>query len=172
MFARFENRNISQLNMQRHGWLKPEYILGDDVRSYGKLTFKTISFKHMGWAELADGTLSFKLDGFWRNRIMVTDGQDALIGTLKVKAFSFTSVFTLADGTELVLKKTSFWKARYRWESNMYGPLLRIHVNAFSKTDEVFIEQNTAPLHWVPLLTFLAFYLIITKQRQAAASGA
>lgn len=172
MFARFDNRNISKLNMQRHGWLKPEYELSDDMRSYGKLTFKTISFKHVGWAEVADGILNFKLEGFWRNRIKVTDSNDAVIGTLKIKSFSFTSVFTLADGTELLLKKTSFWKARYRWESSMHGPLLNIRINAFSKTDEVFIEQSTAPLNWVPLLTFLAFYLIITKQRQAAASGA
>ncbi|MBE9583794.1 hypothetical protein IM792_04985 [Mucilaginibacter sp. JRF] len=171
MFSKFNNRNISKLYMQRHGWVKPEFELRDDVYSYGKLTFKTVSIKHAGTATLADGLLNFKLEGFWQKRVSVVDGNDVLVGKLKIKAFSSTAEFILADGTIFYLKRSSFWKARYTWRSDAHGPLLHIHCHAFTKTDEVFIEQSTAPLAWVPLLSFVGFYLIITKQRQAAAAG-
>lgn len=171
MFSAFNNRNVSKLYLQRHGWVKPEYELRDDLHSYGKLTFKTVSLKNRGMAELAGSVVNFKFSDTWKREISVTDENENLIGTLKSKTFSFTSTFTLVDGTQYILKRTSFWKASYEWENGTNGRLITIKLNPFSSNDEVFIEQSTVPLHIFPLLTFVGFYLIIARQRQAAAAG-
>ncbi|MCD8739718.1 hypothetical protein LT679_03805 [Mucilaginibacter roseus] len=172
MYSPFNNRNVSKLCLQRHGWVKPEYELKDDLYSYGKLTFKTVSLKNRGMAELADAVLNFKFTDTWKRAISVTDANENVIGTLKSKLFSFASIFTLADSTQYILKRKSFWKACYEWESIDGGRLMTINLKPFANTDEVFIEQSTSPLHLFPLLTFTAFYLIISRQRQAAAAGA
>ncbi|GAA4313001.1 hypothetical protein GCM10023149_08580 [Mucilaginibacter gynuensis] len=172
MYTRFENKNISELYIVRHGWVKPEYELTDNVYSYGKLAYKWLSARRRAYVETADNYYSFAFEGFWRRTIAITDRNDKVIGRLVTTAFSRKSTLKMENGFTAIFHRTSFWRSKYVWESEIYGPILRVDSPSFSSTDTIGIEQSTTPAEILPLLAFLGIHIIIIRrQREAAAAS-
>ncbi|MEO6149923.1 MAG: hypothetical protein ABIN95_08515 [Mucilaginibacter sp.] len=169
MYSVYNNRNIATLYMIRHGWLKPEYELTDNVHSYGRLTYKWISAKRRAFVEMADRTIGFRFEGFWKTSLVITDSNEDIIGKLTMKPFKRRSILEMNSGFKATFRRVSFWKSQYVWESDMYGPIVRIHSPSFSSTDNILIEQSTAPVDVLPLLAFLGLHLIIIRRQREAA---
>lgn len=172
MYQPYNNRNIATLYIVRHGWVKPEYELTDNVYSYGKLLYKWMSARRKATAEIAGKTWGFQFESLWKTSLVITNETEEAIGRLKTKIFSRKAVLTMTDGFTATMRRTSFWKSNYVWENDTYGPIIQIKSPPFSSTDIITVEQSTAPIELVPLLAFLGIHLIIIRrQREAAAAS-
>ncbi|RYZ98635.1 MAG: hypothetical protein EOP47_18870 [Sphingobacteriaceae bacterium] len=172
MFTPYSNRNIATLFMVRHGWVNPEYELTDKVYSYGKLRYKWISARRRAFTETANENWQFRFEGFWKTSLLITNNNDEVIGKLTMKPFKRKAQLLMNNGFAAAFRRTSFWRSKHVWESDINGPILRIHCPAFSSTDHITVEQSTAPADLIPLLVFLGIHLIIiSKQREAVVAS-
>jgi uncharacterized protein YxjI len=170
MFKAFDNRNIRHLQVLRHGWVRPEYELRDDLYSYGKLAIKAISFKKRAIIETADLKWTLRLASVWRSKLEILDTNEQVIGTITTKPFSWKHRLLMNDGFTATFRKTTFWRPLYAWEDEQGSAILRVEGKRFSNTDNVMLEQSNKPLQLMPPLALLGIYLIILRRQREAAS--
>ncbi len=169
MYKTLDTKNITQLQLLRHGWFTPEYELTDQVDSFGKLSYGFFS-RRVATVVTAAGTWTFQFEGAFSRTITIADGAGTIIGKTTRDFFSRKRLLIMETGFQAEFYRPNFfWDWEYVWESAGYGKIMRIKNCPWKFKSTVYIEQSMTPATLMPLLIFLGAHLIVLSRRKKAA---
>lgn len=167
MYAQLDIKNTPELNIERHGWLNPEYELTGSGYSYGKMAYNGISRREVAVQTAAD-TWLFSFKDFFGRAILITHNGE-IAGEVTRDWLSRRHRLTMKDGFTAEFYRPLLWQRDYVWESGSYGTIMHIWSTIFTLNTTVLVEQSNAPTSVILLLSFLGIHLNILRKRRRAA---
>jgi hypothetical protein len=158
------------------GWVQPartkqafELQSGDDV--VGTLVWARMS---LATGETADGSWTFKREGFWHPRITVrvTGSEDNV--ALFSPNWGGGGTLDIVGRQPLRFASANFWRSQWDWSGAAGEPLVHFksRQGLLKMEGQVEIVAEAAASPDVPMLVVLGWYLLILFARDAAASSA
>lgn len=137
-------------------WYKSKYELTDNVFVYAKIYTK--GFWHLTTLfETADNVLS--ITNLWNGNLEIKTADGNILGTIKRKALSGRTTFTLNDGRTFTYRAPSMWKAEYIWEDEFENELIRMAFGSFSGKTSVNFTKRAADIPYFSALVFIGLKL-------------
>ena len=130
-----------------------------------------------GWrsgaaAESAEGSWSFKRQGFRQQVVMESSQDGAALPTLR-RGWTGNATLSFPDGHSYLWRRSGFWGIKRHWTTPDGVPLLSLKARSgLMKTGgELEIAPLAADLPELALLVTLGWYLVIMERRDAAAAA-
>jgi hypothetical protein len=167
----FDGVKTAELQIRRHGLIKPYYELSDGKSTFGKLKFGGF-FLRESTVETANGTWIFKRKNFFSKIIEITDSKGVPVAQLAKKWFSQNVLLTMADGSRNQFSHPSFWKRTYTF-TNDQGKIMEFKSRFADRTPvKITLTKNFKPTNQTLLMAFAGTYLILVLRREKAAAAA
>ncbi len=157
-------------------WVQPartkqafELHSGDEV--FGTLVWARMS---LATCETADGSWTFKREGFWHPRITVRlVGSDDNVALFSPN-WGGGGTLDIVGRQQLRFGSANFWRSQWDWFDAADKPLVHFksRQGLFKLEGQVEIEPQAIASPDVPLLVALGWYLLVLFARDAAASSA
>lgn len=130
------------------------------------------SWRSGATAETAEGSWSYKRQGFRQQVIIQSNGADLLTPTLS-RRWTGSATLSFPDGHSYLWKRSGFWGIKRAWTTPEGTPMLgfKTKYGLLKTGGEVAIAPFAASLPELPLLMTLGFYLMVTEMRDAAATA-
>jgi hypothetical protein len=131
------------------------------------------SWRSRATAETAEGSWSFRRQGFRQQVVIESNWGDAELPTLQ-RSWTGKATLSFPDGHSYLWRRNGFWGIKRVWTTPEGEPLLNFTTRqGFLKTGgEVEIAPLAAALPELALLVTLGWYLVIMERRDAAAAAA
>jgi hypothetical protein len=157
-------------------WVQPartkqafELHSGDEV--VGTLVWARMS---LAAGETADGSWTFKREGFWHPRVTVrlAGSEDNL--ALFSPNWGGGGTLDIVGGQQLRFGSANFWHSQWDWLDASDKPLVHFksRQGLFKLEGQVEIAADASTSPDVPMLVVLGWYLLVLFARDAAASSA
>jgi hypothetical protein len=130
------------------------------------------SWRSGATAETAEGSWSFKRQGFRQQVLIESSRGDAALPTLR-RRWTGSATLSFPDGRSYLWKRNGFWGIRRMWTTPEGFSLLSFRTRyGFMKTGgEVAVDSLAAALSELGLLVSLGWYLVVMEARDAAAAS-
>ena len=130
------------------------------------------TFGSLAVAETAEGSWTFKRRGFLRPSVTIrVPGADEDLATLSVH-FRGEGSLLAPDGRVYQWTKASFWRSSWTWTDAGGQPLVHFEPVLLKRSAAVKLEPAALPLHDLPLLVCLGWYLMVLMADDAGAVAA
>ncbi len=130
------------------------------------------SWRSGATVETAEGSWSFRRQGFWQQVIIESAWGGAALPTLR-RRWTGSATLSFPDGHSYLWQRNGFWGIKRVWSTVEGVPLVSLKARSgFLKTGgEVAIQPFAAALPELALLVTLGWYLVIMEARDAAAAA-
>jgi hypothetical protein len=169
-------RSIRDVAGGELAWVQPartkqafELHSGDEV--VGTLVWARMS---LATGETADGSWTFKREGFWHPRVTVRVAASEDNVALFSPNWGGGGTLDLVGRQQLRFGSANFWRSQWDWLDAAGKPLVHFksRQGLLKLEGQVEIAADAATSPDVPLLVVLGWYLLVLFARDAAASSA
>jgi hypothetical protein len=172
-FRNFTQVKTNELFVTRHKWFCPYYELTDGQFIYGKLSYKGIWKRH-AIIETADGLWTLKIKGWFNNTMLLNEGEDKTIGSVKPSHWKRDTSLKLNNGFEATYIYKKLFSKSLTLTNSTDGDILEVRQKTFSmkKPFEVTIspQKQKSKLN-LPLFALIGASTILLRQAQASAAA-
>jgi hypothetical protein len=160
-----------ELEWVKANWLRNEYILRADENT----VLAQMRMRGSAGAEVAvaGGVFSIQRKGFWKPKLLVTQGDPALlIATLSRIGNGGALDFEDGQTQQYVWKKARALSSEYLWEDSAGRPVLHAYPSSWKDRVRLAFEPLASQSARVEVLTLLAGFLTIIAYENAANAAA
>ena len=164
------NSISGRLGIEREGLLTPVLTLKDDLRVYGRLSYRRL-ISRTALIESARRSYLISRRTLLRRELTITDHNDSsMIGIVNLGFVWNPISLTLIDGTELKFGRTGPFSASRVWTIAGGFPVLNVRTRIFNISEPFNIEplnSATSNIDYA-LLALLGVYLVHLHRKRAA----
>jgi hypothetical protein len=160
-----------QLEWVKSNWLRNEYELrADETAVLARMRLRGGAGAEVA---VAGGNFSVQRKGFWRPKLLVTQG-DTLMPVAVLSRMGSGGTLDFADGRtqQYVWRRVRSFSSEYLWVDSAGRPVLHAYPSSWKDRVRITFEPVASQSARVEVLTLLAGFLAIIAHEDAATSAA